>query len=149
MRTFAAAVAGFVFGILFVAFAAMAQSRVNWNLDDDQRHVTITFDKSVNAMTLDVEEVVGIIANLGDFRVRMWPGEPKIYKLGQTVTVIPDPIWATEPDREHRDTLLHIRDPRFGWLHYLIPRDEARKLADYIQNQVTSPLREPQSEDPK
>src|SRR5260370_37552977 len=69
----------------------------------------------------------------------MWPEVKKIYRSGQAVKAIPDPLWMTEPDANEGNTLLHIRDPRYGWLHYMIPREDARKLAAYIQNQVDPP----------
>jgi len=37
------------------------------------------------------------------------------------------------------NTLLHLRDPRFGWLHYMVPREEARKLARVLQAHVDTP----------
>jgi hypothetical protein len=52
-----------------------------------------------------------------------------------------DPNWATEPAviNQGFHTILHIRDPRFGWLHYALPRDEARNLAALIQHQLDLP----------
>jgi hypothetical protein len=37
------------------------------------------------------------------------------------------------------NSLLHIRDPRYGWLHYWIPKGEAAKLAKALQAQVDAP----------
>jgi hypothetical protein len=37
------------------------------------------------------------------------------------------------------NSLLHIRDARFGWLHYAIPRAEARKLAEFPHKPVNAP----------
>jgi hypothetical protein len=81
-------------------------------------------------ISFDVGDVEDVISHLGEFRMLMWPGVEKEYKLGQKLAVIPDPFWATEPDVNNQNTLLHIRDPRFGWLHYAIPRGEAQKLVN-------------------
>jgi hypothetical protein len=127
-----------VSAISFVAFSQNAGP--NWKLEDNQRHVTVTFPTTPPvALQLDVAGIEDILKNLGDFRSVMWPEVTKIYRLGQMVKAIPNPIWATEPDAIEGNTLLHIRDPRYGWLHYMLPREEARKLAAYIQNQVESP----------
>jgi hypothetical protein len=141
MRTLSAMLVGFALGsVFFAALSAAQNSGPNWKLEDDRMHVTVTFPTNPPAvLRLDVADVVDLLSHLGDFRSVMWPEEPKIYELGQRVAVIPDPIWSTEPDRDRGDTLLHIRDPRYGWLHYMIPREEARKLAGYILDQVYAP----------
>jgi hypothetical protein len=127
--------------VSMLSFAALSQSvGPNWKLEDNQRHVTVTFPTTPPvALQLDVGGIEDILTHLGDFRSVMWPEVTKIYRSGQPVKAIPDPLWMTEPDANEGNTLLHIRDPRYGWLHYMIPREEARKLAAYIQNQVDSP----------
>jgi hypothetical protein len=66
----------------------------------------------------------------------MRPEISKTFALGQVVGAVSNPAWVTEPDAMLGNTLLHIRDPRFGWLHYLIPKEEARKLAGLLQAQA-------------
>jgi hypothetical protein len=118
--------------------------RVNWNLDDDHRHVVVTFQTTPpTSLKMDIGEVEGVIAGLGALRADMWPQVSKAYKLGQGIIDDPvvDPNWATEPAMINRGfhTILHIRDTRFGWLHYALPRDEARNLATLIQHQLDLP----------
>ena len=109
----------------------------NWNLNEDIKTLTVTFPTNPPAtLTLDVNGVDDIIKNLGEFRALMTPSVSYDHPLGQRVAAIPDPRWSTEPDVMLGDSLLHIRDPRFGWLHYLIPRHEARQLAGGLQAQV-------------
>jgi len=112
----------------------------NWKLDDDLKTITLTFptDPPV-ALQLEVSGVEDILKNLGEFRAAMTPEVQKTFAMGQKVGAIPDPAWVTEPDLLAGDSLVHIRDPRYGWLHYLIPREEARKLATLLQNQVDAP----------
>jgi hypothetical protein len=119
----------------------------NWNLEPDLQTVTVTFptDPPV-ALKLNIGDVETMLANLGEFRAHMLPTVPSAYQLGQKVGVIPNPAWATEPDLLNNDTLLHVRDPRFGWLHYLIPRQEAMKLVGFLQNQVAAPSLEQKSD---
>lgn len=119
-------------------------SKVNWNLDDDHRHVVVTFQTTPpTSLNMDIGEVEGVIAGLGLLRADMWPQVSKVYKLGQGIIDDPviDPSWGTEPAviNQGFHTILHIRDPRFGWLHYALPRDEARNLAALIQHQLDLP----------
>lgn len=112
----------------------------NWNLDGDLKTVTVTFptDPPV-ALKLDARRLGELLQNLGEFRAHMKPEVPRDYALGQKVAVIQDPRWETEPDALIGNSLLHIRDPRFGWLHYMIPREQARKLVGILQAQVDAP----------
>lgn len=116
----------------------------HWKLDDEGKCVTVTFptDPPIS-LKLDATEVDVLLSNLGDFRALMQPEHHRISPVGQTVQAIPDPMWYTQPDAMAGNPLLHIRDPRYGWLHYMIPRDEARKLAGFLQTQADAPPLEP------
>jgi hypothetical protein len=112
----------------------------NWKLDDDGKTVTLTIptDPPV-ALQLDASQVDAMLQNLGLFRGSMQPDVPAAYALGQKTPAIRDPAWVSEPEAMMGDSLLHIRDPRFGWLHYIIPKSEAKKLADFLQIQAAAP----------
>lgn|SRR6185369_7003676 len=88
---------------------------------------------------MDLTAVDDMLKNLGEFRALMTPEIHRVSPLGQKVFAINNPMWATEPDVMLGHSLLHLRDPRFGWLHYLFPRNEARKLADLLQTQSDNP----------
>lgn len=109
----------------------------NWKLEDDYKTVTVTFptDPPV-ALQFDTNGVDEILRNLGEFRARMKPDIAPKFALGQKVGAIGDPVWATEPDLMRGHSLLHLRDPRYGWLHYLLPPHEAAKLATFLNKQV-------------
>ncbi len=112
----------------------------NWELSDDCTHITVTFptDPPV-ALKLDAQAVDEHLANMGEMRAHMLPEHAPDWALGQKVGVIPNPRWVTEPEMLEGNSLVHVRDPRFGWLHYLIPRDAARKLSDYLRVQADQP----------
>src|SRR5712671_5845130 len=116
-----------------------------WKLEDDYKSVTFKLPiqppVSVNFNLATVEE---ILKNLGEFRCAMKPEIPTTFAMGQKISAVPDPAWVTEPDAMMGNTILHIRDPRYGWLHYMIPREEARKLASTLQAQVDAPPPGPQ-----
>ena len=116
----------------------------NWKLEDDYKTVTVTFPtKPAVALKLSVSDVEEMLKNLGKFRAAMKPEIPKDYALGQKVTAIRDPAWKTEADLMSGGSLLHMRDPHFGWLHYMIPKEEAKKLVGYLQTQVETPPHAP------
>jgi hypothetical protein len=35
--------------------------------------------------------------------------------------------------------VLRIRDPRYGWLHYVVPHDTASRLAEALTTQADPP----------
>lgn len=109
----------------------------NWKLEDDFETVTLTLptDPPV-ALRLSTSDVDNILKNLGDFRGTMKPAISTQSPLGQKVLAIPDPQWASEPDVMLGQSLFHLRDPRFGWLHYLLPKQEARNLAEFLLKQA-------------
>jgi hypothetical protein len=113
----------------------------NFKLNDDLRTITVTFlTTPLASMTLDVSEVEKFLKDLRHFRTLMHPEIPRQFAMGQKIDdAAADPNWATEPDALRGDSILHIRDPGFGWLHYLFPKKEARKLAKTLQVQVDAP----------
>jgi hypothetical protein len=116
----------------------------NWKLEDDYKFVTLSLPTNPPAaIKMDVAGVEDVLKNLGEFRGAMKPEIPKTFVMGQKVAAVPDPIWVTEPDLMLGNSILHIRDPRYGWLHYLLPKEEARKLASFLQAQADTPPPEP------
>lgn len=117
----------------------------NWKLEDDYKTVTVTFPADpVVVLTLTVSDVEDMLKNLGDFRAAMQPEVSKQAPTAGLVPALPDPQWYTGTDAMRGDSLLHIRDPRYGWLHYLIPRAEALKLGRYLQKQAEMPDQTPE-----
>lgn len=111
-----------------------------WTLDDDRKTVTVTFATQPQiALRLSVADIDTMLGKLGAFRALMPPPHEPGYAPGQKCECIPNPAWLAEPDALLGNSLLHLRDPRFGWLHYMIPREEARKLAQVLQAQVDRP----------
>ena len=114
-----------------------------YKLEDDRKMLMVSIpDISPIQLQLSSAGVDGLIKTLGEMRAHMAPEICKSYAAGQATRCMLNPMWVTEPDALAGDTLLHIRDRRYVWLHYLIPREEARRLATIIQKQVNRP--EPQ-----
>jgi hypothetical protein len=109
----------------------------NWKLENSLETLTITFPSTPPvAIQWKAPMVDEHLQKLGKLRAGMRPEIPKTFAPGQLVGAVSDPAWVTEPDAMLGRTLLHIRDPRFGWLHYLIPKEKARKLAGLLQAQA-------------
>lgn len=112
----------------------------NWNLENDRKTVTVTFPTVPPIqLRLDVNEIENMLSHLGEFRALMNPPFPADFAMGQKVGAIPNPAWVTEPELMNGDSLIHIRDPRYGWLHYMIPREQSKKLAGLLQTQADIP----------
>ena len=122
---------------------------VNWKLEDDLKSVTISFpSKPPVGLRFNTAEVDETLKNLGEFRASMQPPIPANWSLDQKVEAIPDPAWYTEPEMMMGNSILHIRDPRFGWLHFLLPRENARKLGELLTRQAVTPPPESTQEKP-
>jgi hypothetical protein len=107
--------------------------RLRWLLDKDGRAVTLTLptDPPV-ALRLNSAQVDDMLRNLGDFRASMAPPHDTAWQPGRRVVAEPDPCWLTEPEILMGNSVLHVRDPRYGWLHYLLPRHAARELGSQL-----------------
>ncbi len=107
-----------------------------WKLESDNKTVTAVF-ATTPPLTLKftTAEIEGILKDLGEIRADMEPEVPDSYEMAEGEEPIEDPVWETTPDQSGQNALLHLCDPRFGWLHYAIPQEEARKLAGFLQEE--------------
>lgn len=109
-------------------------------LEGDRRTATVTFPTEPPVvLKLDAARLDKMLETLGRLRAAMTPGHAPTFAPGQKVIGVRNPPWLAEPDMMQGDSLLHLRDPHFGWRHYLFPREEAKKLAGVLQNQVEAP----------
>ncbi|MEX2201640.1 MAG: hypothetical protein WD711_09620 [Dongiaceae bacterium] len=105
----------------------------NCKLENDRRTLTLSLPAAPEAVqSLDTQDVEELLRTLGECRGRMLPEIGKKWALGQIVGAVTDPRWYVEPETTTGGSLLHVRDSRFGWLHYIVPREEARKLGEYL-----------------
>jgi hypothetical protein len=91
------------------------------------------------ALILKPQDVLEIIKVLGNLRPSLNPPIPRDWPMGQKVEAVPDPRWVVEPELMQGHSVLHILDPRFGWLHYLFPRHEAKNLGEFLIRQAETP----------
>jgi hypothetical protein len=115
--------------------------KTSWKLSGHVDTVTITFQAGhLFEVELDAEEIDGLLKNLAGLRAMMQPAHPFDFANDENINFIVDPRWeyGDEPLLDQR--VLRIRDPRFGWLHYVISDDSARKLADALRRTQSSTL---------
>ena len=111
-----------------------------WKVDKHLNTMTITFPTSPRVVIRwSADQVDDHLRKLGELRSKMKPPHPRNFALGQVVRGIANAPWATETDTMLGNSILHIRDPRYGWLHFLFSKEDARKLATLLQKQVDSP----------
>jgi hypothetical protein len=116
-------------------------SRPNWHFDKDQGTVTLTFPTAPPvALVMKTHDVEELIRHLGDFRGQMSPPVALEYDLAApTIQAIPGPAWYSFAEPMQGQSVFAVRDPRFGWLHYLMPKDHAKKLAVILEAQSNLP----------
>ena len=125
------------------------QAGPNWKLEDDLKTVTVTFPTNPpTALKLDAAGVEDLLKNLGEFRAHMKPEIAAEWELGQKVGAVPDPRWYSESELMMGNSLLHLRDQRFGWLHYVLPRESARELGMVLLAQADAPVPAPLGDKP-
>ena len=108
-----------------------------WELDQELSTLTISFptDPPV-ALVLDAAAVSELIEGAGQVRAKMATPHSEDWQAGQMVDAVLDPRWYSEPDALLEESLLHIRDPRYGWLHYALPRQSAKALGKLLLRQA-------------
>jgi hypothetical protein len=112
----------------------------NWKLNDDRKTVTVTFPTDpIVIVNYDLSAIEDMLKNLGEFRAAMKPEVSRKAPVAGMIAAVPNPQWYTQPDAMRGDSLLHIRDDRYGWLHYLLPRADALKLGQLLQTQAELP----------
>ena len=117
--------------------AASKLAAPNWQLHSDKKSVTATFATNPPmSLSLDVAGIENLQKTLGELRGSMSPEVEKTLGQNETIAAVANPSWVVRPAPTKGDSLLHLRDPRYGWLHYLIPRAEAAKLLAFLQSQL-------------
>jgi hypothetical protein len=96
--------------------------------------VTITIQgDSLVEVSLDALEIDNHLRQLGELRARMNPQHSSSFDGSEKISTVFNPSLICEAERILAHRVLRIRDPRYGWLHYTIPRDIAEKLAEALR----------------
>jgi hypothetical protein len=126
---------------MFAGWQKMTTSGPHFNLNDDAT-VTVTFPTTPPvALVLRTEDIDSMLENLGKFRGAMEPPVPLNYVQTPTVQAVPDPAWHSYPEAMVGNSVIAVRDPRFGWLHYMLARENAKILGELLVRQAEMPLK--------
>ncbi|MBS7699517.1 MULTISPECIES: hypothetical protein [unclassified Chelatococcus] len=100
---------------------------------------TVTLSDENNpavALEIDAAQLEQILQGLGEMRARMEPRVEADWQPGRPVQAITNPRFSAELPQDKDFTVLHLRDPRFGWLHYAVPFPECGRLAEFLARAV-------------
>jgi hypothetical protein len=89
-----------------------------------------------DTVTLATADIDTLILQLAKFRKQMTPEISRILKDGEHTLGIVDPIWQAQPAIDHK--ILFARHPGFGWMSFLFPLQEAKKLAIALSIELPS-----------
>jgi hypothetical protein len=82
--------------------------------------------------SVSLDDLERMIAVYGTARAELLPAVIAQWAPGQMVTAHRDPSWSIERDQLAGDPLLHIRHEGFGWLHFIMNRDDARRIGQSL-----------------
>lgn len=112
----------------------------HWHLSEDKKTLTVEFPSTPPvALQYEADQVDSMLAMLRTMRSAMDPPVDNDLQIGKPINILRDPKWYTELEVMTQDTLFRILDPGFGWLNYVIPRQNAEKLAGLLNKQVNTP----------
>jgi len=99
---------------------------------------------NLSVLIVDTTGVEKIISSLGELRAAMKPEVPhdRPAEMGRVQF---DPRWTTELDMSQGNSFLHVRDERYGWLQYVLPKHEVKRLAGFLEAQANTPPPAPQA----
>lgn len=103
----------------------------SWRISEDGTKVIVDFPSTPPcSLSLDATEVDAMLRNLGEYRGGMKPPVDDKLDPKKSVSALGNPKWGVGPAMG--TALLHIHDQRFGWLHYLLPLNEAKNLGEAL-----------------
>lgn len=88
-------------------------------------------EKPVVAMS--ARQLEELILTLGELRSQMRPRVDNDFALGQSVPAVTSVTTRVETDGLEVMNIMHLRDPRFGWLHYALTPAETRGLITELE----------------
>ena len=113
-------------------------------LSEDETRVQVSLPGTGATFELDAAGLDHLIDRLGALRAGMRNQHPSAWPRRGFVDAIYNPPWYSEPELLQGNSLLHIRHPGFGWLHFSIPKPAAAKLAEFLEDQASATEETPQ-----
>lgn len=107
---------------------------IDRRLSKDRNRARLSFTETT--FDVDVSGIQTLIALLGATRSAMLPEEPSEFVPPKSLHAVQEPGWTVEPELLDGDVLFHVRDPRFGWLHYCLSKPAAERLGTHLLSLV-------------
>lgn len=109
--------------------------------DPDGPHLELSKDRKTiivspnsNPLSLDAPNVDALLRNLSELRARMTTKHaPKWNPAIQKFEALYDPAWQAAPEMKGGRSVLHVRHPGFGWLHFSLPKRAAARLSKILR----------------
>lgn len=103
----------------------------------DRRTVRITLPgEQPVVLQLDATGLDALSRGLAEIRAEMQPPVPAQWTPGQTAAGTRNPAFLCEAEALHGGSLLHLRHPGYGWLHFAFPAEIARKIGTFLLRQA-------------
>jgi hypothetical protein len=77
-----------------------------------------------------------IIQELSDFRETLAPEVESYLPNGKRLFVTPEPVWEVSDEVREDGKVLLIRHPGLGWLGFIIPHDDCKRLAKKLTGKL-------------
>jgi hypothetical protein len=120
--------------------------RLDWKLDEDKTAITGTFPtEPPMRCKLKTAAVDDLLCAVGMLRARMLPQHSHEDPRRKRTEAVINPPFAAESELMNGDILFHIRDPRFGTLSFMLPRERARQLGQSLIRLASAPRAAPAS----
>lgn len=86
--------------------------------------------------SLDPTKVTELIHELSDLRETLAPQVPNSIPAGKRLFVTPEPLWEISGEARDDGKVLLIRHPGIGWLGFIIPHDDCKRLAKKLTGKL-------------
>ena len=80
------------------------------------------------AVLLGINDIDGLITQLGQFRAQMFPAPPQTPVKSQTYSLEVDPCWHVDRSPLFEGVVLMLRHAGFGWIAFSLPPSSIEKL---------------------
>lgn len=107
-------------------------------LSEDKKVLSVMWGQEMPFITCMSAEGAEIVINeLALWRSEMLPDIPAKWE-SKTVLAHRDVAWSLETDSLAGDSLLHLRHPHFGWLHFIFSKSEAKRIGELLLAQANA-----------
>lgn len=104
--------------------------KLRLRLDEGRRTSTLMLPEAFE-LKLDTETVESLIQALGGKRSLMLPKVPR-ESTGCDPIAAENPRWAITSSTQAGQTVIRLRDPRYGWISFAFDPDQLRGLIEAL-----------------